>query len=248
MKINAAVLSILDQCIVNENFLYLPNIQLDRITYEAVDKVLKLMGGKWNRKLRCHVFDHDISEEFESVLLTGEVSNHKKDFQFFPTPKPLAEYLCDLAEINSESIVLEPSCGKGNIADAVWKRSPNTLIGIDLDTTLADSLKDKPYKITLGVNFLAYDPESKFNRIVMNPPFSKHQDIDHIYKAYQVLVPGGIMVSVVCENAFWNSDKKSDMFRHWLNNVNASVEKTNDGAFKESGTMVRTRIIKIRKA
>lgn len=248
MTIDSKILLILERCRINENLLYLPECQLDRITYEAVDKVLKMMGGKWNRKLRCHVFDHDITDEFEAVLLAGEVSNHKKDFQFFPTPKIVAETICDLAEIDSESIVLEPSCGKGNIADVAWEMNPALLIGIDLDTTLSESLKEKPYKTTLGVNFLTYDPEDNFNRIVMNPPFSKHQDIDHIYKAYQILVSGGIMVAVVSESAFWNSDKKSETFRGWLDTVNAEIHPLPEGAFKESGTMVKTRIIKIRKA
>ena len=75
---------------------------------EARQEVLmEQLGGKWNRKAGGHVFDYDPSEKIEDILLTGEYTDAKKDYQFFPTPPDLAEYLCDLAEIDETTTVLE---------------------------------------------------------------------------------------------------------------------------------------------
>ena len=52
MKISNTVLDILGNCEVQDNVLYLPNVQLDRADYTAVNKVLEALGGKWNRKAK----------------------------------------------------------------------------------------------------------------------------------------------------------------------------------------------------
>ena len=119
MEIKKSILDIIASCEIHDKLLLLPPVQLNRTDYVAVNKVLEALGGKWNRKEGGHVFDYDPSEKIEEIILTGEYTDAKKDYQFFPTPPDLAEYLCDLAEIDETTTVLEPSCGKGNIADAV---------------------------------------------------------------------------------------------------------------------------------
>ena len=87
-KIPENVLSVLGECRVEGNLLYLPSIQLDRKTYTEVKKVLENMGGKWNRKAKAHTFEYDsVAEMLENVLLTQEVKDLKKEYQFFPTPE-----------------------------------------------------------------------------------------------------------------------------------------------------------------
>lgn len=246
MKISNTVLDILGNCEVQDNVLYLPNVQLDRADYTAVNKVLEALGGKWNRKAKGHVFDHCPADDIEAVILTGEFTDKKKEYQFFPTPADLAERLCDLAEISGSTTVLEPSCGQGNIADAVWSRGPAKLLGIELNVDMEKYLAQKPYETRVGLDFLQYSEEA-WDRIVMNPPFTRQQDIDHVLKAYEVLAPGGILVSVMSVSPFFRSNKKSVEFRAFLDDVGAEVDELPEGAFKESGTMVRTCVVKIRK-
>jgi len=246
MEIKRSILDIIASCEIHGNLLLLPPVQLNRTDYVAVNKVLEALGGKWNRKAGGHIFDYDPSEKIEDIILTGEYTDAKKDYQFFPTPPELAEYLCDLAEIDEITTVLEPSCGKGNIADAVWKRNPARLLGIELNEDMKPLLADKPYEIMLGQDFLTYSEEI-WDRIVMNPPFSKCQDRTHILKAYERLAPGGILVSVASSSILWRTDNRAEVFRDFLSGVHASIEELDEGAFKESGTMVRTCIVKIRK-
>lgn len=108
-KIPENVLNVLGECRADGNLLYLPSVQLDRKTYTEVNKVLENMGGKWSRKAKAHVFakDDDVAEMLENVMLTQEVKDLKREYQFFPTPRAVAERMCEMAEIDSTSEVLE---------------------------------------------------------------------------------------------------------------------------------------------
>ena len=252
MKVSDVVLDILTECRAEGNTVYLPERQLDRQTYLAVNKALECMGGKWNRKMKGHVFSHgNPAELLESLILTGDVVDLKKEFQFFPTPRSVALRMCQLAELDETSIVLEPSCGRGDLADVIYENGVKELTGIELNRDMETYLADKPYSVQLGVNFLDYAQEhltdEYWDRIVMNPPFSKQQDISHILAAYCILKPGGILVSVVSESTFFRSNKKAERFRDFLETTNALSVCLGDDAFKESGTAVRTRLIRIEK-
>ena len=47
---------------------------------------------------------------------------------YFPTPPKVAEYMAHIAELRPWMRVLEPSAGKGNIADVIRKVQPNALL------------------------------------------------------------------------------------------------------------------------
>lgn len=251
-KIADDILDILGECRTEGNTLFLPDRQLERSTYQAVNKVLESIGGKWNRKAKGHVFaDGDPAELLDNVILAGEITDLKKQYQFFPTPRPIAEKMCELAELDSTCIVLEPSCGKGDLADVIYEAGVKELVGLELNREMEKHLTGKPYATLTGIDFLEFvkDPGIKtpWTRIVMNPPFSRQQDIDHILTAYGILRPGGILVSVVSESPFFRSNKKSMDFRAFLEEREAVIVPLEEGAFKESGTMVRTRLVKIVK-
>jgi 16S rRNA G1207 methylase RsmC len=97
----------------------------------------------------------------------------------------------------------------------------------------------------VGEDFLEH--QNPYDRIVMNPPFEKFQDVDHIRHAYDLLYPGGRLVSVVGEGVFFRRESKAQDFRSWLEEVGARVEPNPANAFKESGTSVQTRTIVIDK-
>ena len=109
MKIDKEILKILDKCtfaIGKQNIVYLPKEQLDRKIYLAVNKCLGVMGGKWDRKEKGHIFENYPIDIFENMLLTGEVEDIKKEFQFFETPKELADKMVKMAKLNKQDIIL----------------------------------------------------------------------------------------------------------------------------------------------
>lgn len=220
-KIPENVLTVLGECRVERNLLYLPNVRLDRKTYIEVNKVLENMGGKWNRKAKVHIFEDDsVAEMLEIVLLTQEVTDLTKEYQFFPTPRSIAEKMCEMAEISGTSEVLEPSCGNGQLADVIWEHSPAGMRRIELNTGMEKYLAEKPYAVSyrdlMGVE---KKDVGKIDRIVMTPPFTRCQDIDHVRHAYDLLDDGGILVAIMCESTFFRTDKKSVDFRAFLEMV-----------------------------
>jgi protein-L-isoaspartate O-methyltransferase len=236
VKVSPEVLEVLDRVEVEDNVLYIRGGQLDRKLYTEVNKILELMGGKWNRKQGGHVFEGDPSDALYMVRETEEIIDIKKSFQLFETPPSLAVHLVELAEIRLGMDVLEPSAGRGNIADELAKRGYNvSVIEILPDNQLI--LENKGHQI-VGNDFLKYGRKA-FDRIVMNPPFSQQQDIDHVYHAWDLLKPGGRLVAIMSAGTLHRDNRKAQYFRDLLNEYGWS-EINPDDAFKVSGTMVRT--------
>ena len=156
MKIAENILAILDNCRIEGNTVFLPPEQLDRKVYTAVNKCLENIGGKWNRKAKGHIFEDEPKEALENLILTGETEDIKKTFQFFPTPKEVAEKLCELAELTADSCVLEPSVGKGDLADVIWSHGVKDIMGVELNMDMEKHLTDKPYTTMTGLDFIEF--------------------------------------------------------------------------------------------
>lgn len=82
--------------------------------------------------------------------------------------------------------------------------------------------------------------DSGYDRIIMNPPFSDRRDIAHVMHAYNLLKPGGKLVAIMGEGAFFGSDKKATEFRDWLDEVGGSSEKLDEGSFNDPTLPVTT--------
>lgn len=166
---------------------------------------------------------------------------------FFPTPKAIVDKMLDEADIRVGEKVLEPSAGKGNIADAIREMHPNNILDVvEWNSSLNEFLSEKGHHV-VGNDFLLHS--GKYDKIIMNPPFEKGQDIDHIMHAYSLLNDGGRVVCIMSEGPFYRNDKKATSFRSWLKNVGGVSEKLPDGAFKkaERSTGVNTRLVVIDK-
>jgi len=167
----------------------------------------------------------------------------------FPTPHHLAIDMVRRLDLYDADRVLEPSAGTGNILRAC---KVGQITAIEIDARLATSLVNNfPHVNVFCYDFLNVDPDDTdwkpFDKIIMNPPFERGQDVDHVMHAYKFLRPGGRLVSVMCEGPFFRSDKKSVAFRQWLNWNESEVEKLPADTFKDSGTRVNTRLVIIDK-
>ncbi len=168
---------------------------------------------------------------------------------FFPTPKPLAQRLIIEADIQPGMDVLEPSAGKGDLAEVISEET-----GIHPDTiepifSLKNILQAKGYTIVAD-DFLDF-VDRRYDRILMNPPFEKGLDIRHVLHAYSLLKPGGKLVAIMSEGPFFRADIKSQEFRKWLTEKRGSSEKLPEGSFtgKDSfrQTGVSTRLVTLTK-
>lgn len=156
---------------------------------------------------------------------------------FFPTPPAVIVRLLDLAGIEPGMEVLEPSAGKGNIADAIREAVP----GADLDTvevshTLRTILEAKGHRVA-GSDFMEHS--GAYDRVLMNPPFENGADADHVRRAFGMLKDGGRLVAIMGAGVFFRSDSKSAEFRDWLAGVGGYDEPLPEGSFMDR-TEVRT--------
>jgi hypothetical protein len=160
-------------------------------------------------------------------------------FDFFPTPKNVCVKMVELANINSLSMsVLEPSAGNGNIADAVKEQTGIICDVCEISSELSEILKEKGYNI-VSSDFLGYS-EKKYDRILMNPPFSNRMDAEHIIHAYDLLNPSGRIVAIVGEGVFFGTDAKAKNFQNWLEERNADVEKLETNTFMDKSLYANT--------
>jgi hypothetical protein len=175
------------------------------------------------------------------------------DPDFVPTPHSLVQRMIEAADMGSEPLrILEPSAGDGRIAQAVRDTIPGGLYTIEaceINANAREVLTARGISL-VGEDFLAFkvDGVHVYDRILMNPPFSKHQDIDHVRHAYDLLKPGGRLVAIMSESAFFTLDRKAAAFRQWLFDTGAEwpVQLPKD-AFVESGTTVQARLVIVDK-
>lgn len=166
---------------------------------------------------------------------------------YFPTPAAVVARMLELVGDDAGPFILEPSAGKGDIAQALRRKYPGAVLDvIEQYGQLAEVLELKGFNVVRG-DFLEYQGHA--DAIAMNPPFEHQADIQHIRHAYGLLSPGGVLVSVVCENAFFRQDRTAEGFRVWLQAVGAYIEELPPGSFLKSDrpTGVNTRLIKIAK-
>lgn len=165
---------------------------------------------------------------------------------FFPTPADLAKRMAEMADIQPGMTVLEPSAGTGRLADAVKAVQPKASLSVvEMQSTLRDILAKKGYEVA-ATDFTSMESAPAYDRIVMNPPFERGQDIEHVKRAYEMLKPGGKIVAIMGEGAFFRQDKSAAEFRQWLGQVGTS-EQLPENTFRESNTGVNTRLVTIQK-
>lgn len=217
--------------------------QLDRKLYVSVNKALEAMGGKWNKKEKGHVFEEDPRGNVEGLLTTGTIEVDRDGF--FRTPDAVIDQMFKLVPPNENAFILEPSAGDGAIVKRLIEAGATSqdVICIEINRKRMDFIESHFDVETYCEDFLSWDVGFNFDQIYMNPPFENLQDVDHVQRAYEFLNPGGALISVMAESAFFREDQKSRDFRDWLNEVGAKSIVLPEGSFKSSGTMVNTRLL-----
>lgn len=172
---------------------------------------------------------------------------------FFPTTDLLTDKIIGLGEIVATDRVLDPSAGIGSILDRVANlRGGNKtrLEAIEINGTLRAILEKKGY-LLIGRDIMEQNHETNAafmpDKVLMNPPFEDGKDVEHVTKALGLLKPGGRLVAVMGNGAFYREYKKDKAFRELLSNEDAWVSNPIKNAFKKAfnSTGVTVRIVVI---
>ena len=253
--------------------------QMDSKLYAKVKKVMEACGGKWNRKAKAIIFeDQDAADAMIAAGETGTYIDFKKGFQQFDTPELVGSDLIEKLEIpmNTEETltILEPEAGTGSLVkvlDSIAKEHSVDIqiVAVEIDPKRVsdlESIQNEPSSSLMRVveaDFTLCSPNAKkgaahylgqFDYIVMNPPFTRGQDIDHVLHAYKFLKPGGKLAAIMGPGWRFHNTKKADEFRDFVeeNGEQQGCHGENygdipEGAFKVSGTNVKTTWVVLQK-
>ena len=157
--------------------------------------------------------------------------------QLFPTPLAIAERMVELAQIKPGQRVLEPSAGTGNLVKALPNIRPNgSVVAVEVNHQLATALEPWADEVHCA-DFLACNGNlGTFDRILMNPPFERGADIQHIQHAMGMLKPGGRLVAL-CANGPRQQGRLKSQADYW--------EELPAGSFQPQGTNVNVALLVI---
>lgn len=168
----------------------------------------------------------------------------KENPDFFPTPISLIRKMTSKIDWKTVHSVLEPSGGKGDLIEAIYKQFDYTqnyrrakkydIDTIELDSNLQVILKSKGYRLVHD-NFLTYNTYKHYDLIIANFPFSEGDK--HLLKAIDMIEQQNKSGQIVCilnaetiKNPYSNARKE---LLTKLDYYNAEVEFL-DNAFSDS--------------
>lgn len=257
-KISEKIIEILKQATIDtsENSLTLHR-ELDRKDYQSVDEVLQSIRGEWNRGAKAHFFPFDPTGPLNEIFEKKELEP-KNATAYFPTPSDAVTLMYDMvddirfecADASRPVRVLEPSAGIGGIADYIKSKTEHIVLDtVEIHPPNQEILKSKGYN-PYCMDFMDFEipaDDEKYDYIIMNPPFSlkgdKHAYITHINHALKMLKHSGELVAIIPTGWCNNTSKKEEAFRNLVASNGTHVETLEAGTFKESGTMIETKVV-----
>lgn len=234
------MIDVFNKCRVAGNIIFLPDEQLDRDTYTKIATHFANNYGKWNKKAGGIQFDYDptgLLKQFQA----GQTPNWKKEYQFFPTPPEIVDFMLQLA-CPLENTVLEPSAGKGAIAKAVMDFAQNNSVDcIEIHPLCVADLKKNGFNV-IHDDFLTWEPKP-YDFVIANPPFSGLTWADHVLKMMEV--PGADIISLVPEGYHFRTEAKVKKIRERVTAHYRIKDHISPNAFKGVGTLIETTVIHI---
>jgi len=162
----------------------------DKHMKKKISQVMKSIGGVLEGSI--YRFDYDAKQVVYEMLTSGVIPD-EKSHQFYPTPSKIAKIAIEMADIQNDDTILEPSAGQGDLAKYIQPTAMVTCV--EISPLNCKILKSKGFQVE-NIDFTKWNG-GKFDKIVMNPPFSEGRWIMHTQKAAEHLNPGGTIVAVL---------------------------------------------------
>jgi predicted RNA methylase len=212
---------------------------------DLVQKVNKLLG---------EYYDTPIPEERAPVddPLSRPKTSLAKNYGFYPTPDQAAETVIEKAMLRHRNegerlTVLEPSAGTGNLAKRAAANGA-VVDCVEYQPELADQLtRSRLYRLVTCGDFLQRKPAPLYDRVIMNPPFDRERDIDHVMHALEFLKPDGILTAIMSAGTEFRETRKSVAFRALMEKMNARWIDLPASSFASVGTYVNTVVLRVFK-
>ena len=188
-------------------------------------------------------------------------ASHDSASGFYPTPADLANRLLSGIDWGYVYSILEPSAGKGDLAEAVLRLGKaaqkyrrcgdeiSELVNdfdmdcVEIDPNLRAILKDRGFRV-VGDDFLRFRTCKRYSLIVMNPPFQ--DGAKHVLKALEMQKNGGAVYAILNAATLRNicSHQRQKLVER-LNEYGAEIEYVS-GAFSASERKTNVEVALIR--
>lgn len=176
--------------------------------------------------------------EYKLLAFELEICTKGSGKGFHPTPEGLAVEQIQLSRLEPSLKVFEPGAGRGTLIRAMLEMEPSLDIEVaEINYDLSKYLELSGYNV-VARNFhdFADDRQNweRYDRIIANPDFTKSEDAKQIRKYYDLLAPGGRIVTQMCGAAFRHSDKFSVSFREWVKTVRSFKKELGSELYSKS--------------
>lgn len=173
-----------------------------------------------------------------------------KNFGFFPTPDRLADQLIDSASLYSPDrklTVLEPSAGTGQLSGRAAAKGA-IVDCVEVQESLARALRSTgQHRRVFVCDFLLLNQSDLYDRVIMNPPFDRERDIDHVMHALKFLKEDGLLVAIMSAHTEFASTRKATAFREHISKLGGRFSDNPPGSFSSAGTNVNTVTLRVWK-
>lgn len=191
--------------------------------------------GLHDENQKEYIFKYDVRPIISSIIRTGHMPNYKS-YQFYPTPQSIVDHLEQAVKDNenydSNTTLLEPSAGIGNIADAFKDAKISCIEICNLNKEI---LNVKNHNV-ISTDFLKTKPDKLYDFVVMNPPYSEGRLKLHVEHALKFINDTGKIYAVVPTGSL-----NKVTFPGYLTNVYKNFNSEFDN------TQIQTSIIEIKK-
>lgn len=205
---------------------------------------IKDFGGKESEAGLEKLSTWDLAKSRYYSTSKGRKNNLGEDF--FETPDPIGLKMAEFADLKWGDRVLEPSAGRGAIAQ--WFGEGLDTTALEPSSTLRSELMVRmggEKRRVLDFRFEDLSPVNKYDSIVMNPPYGKNSKvaIEHLDKAISHLSKNGRVVALIPNSKKVN--ERIDALITDEKNPMTLVGKITlpSSTFNRAGTSVMTQIV-----
>ena len=174
------------------------NAKENRAAYDEAVRVLVSIGGVPETGGLRFAFEYVPFDVIREICTSGCVPD-QQSHQFYPTPASVAQAAAELAAIGEADRVLEPSAGHGDLAEFLPIERTRC---VEVSELRCSVLKARGFD-TVQADFIdwASTTGDRFDRIVMNPPYSEGRWRAHTEAAATLVRAGGRIVAVLPASA-----------------------------------------------
>ena len=105
------------------------------------------------------------------------MGNGKNKYGQYMTPEIVADFMVSLADLNNNSLILEPSSGEGVFLDALRNKGYEKITAYEIDENIIKNNKD-----VIKESFISAKIDKKFCLIIGNPPYIRWKNLEQELK------------------------------------------------------------------